>query len=887
MEGGTRLGPYEILEPLGAGGMGEVHRARDTKLDRNVAIKVLPEGLGSDPDRLARFVREAKLLASLNHANIATIYGLEDFDGIRFISMEVVEGETLAAHLERGRLPVEVALATAARIADALEAAHDKGIIHRDLKPANVMLTADWKVKVLDFGLAKALAAEESAADLSQSPTSDAATQAGVIMGTAAYMSPEQARGQPLDKRTDIWSFGCVLYEMLAGKSPFAAGTLSDTMAEILREDPDWAALPSDVPREATRLLRRCLSKDPRRRLRDIGDAGLEIEEITQRSNLPTTATGSGSISTRRSWLLPLLSGVTVAALLLAAWAWTQPRSEQRPAMRSVVLLEPARLDIEKSSALDLAPDGSGLVYAADHEGLSRLYYRALDSFEATPIDGTVGAQNPFFSPDGAWVGFFSGDFTLAKVPTAGGVVVSIYGVPVGNRGAVWLPDDTIVYGTNTTGMGLMRVPAEGGTPVEITTVAIEAGEIDHGWPHALPGGRAVLFSVTTASGGSVAVVDLESGERHMVIDHAIDARYVDPGHLVFTEQDTLFATRFDPDRLEVSGTPRPIVDDLFVFESRRSRASYVIGANGTLVYATGDAGPRRDRFVWVDREGNVDPLPVEPGSYGHPRLSPDNRHVAYDATIAGRGQVWVYDLRRQTPTRLTDRGDNMMPIWSPDGQRVLYAASGRGGYGLAWQRSDGGGESQNMLATDLTSWPVSWHDTTIAYYEISPETGRDIWVYTEGEAQPRSFQQSRFNERSPMLSPDGRWIAYVSNESGRDEVYAKEVAGDGRQHTISNGGGSEPVWSTDGTELFYRSGEWLFAVPIEAGDDLRVGSPGALFQGSFKFEPLGGNQMYAVTADGQHFLMIDEGEAPRGTDSLHLVLDFASELTSTEPTGS
>jgi len=753
METGTRLGPYEILEPLGAGGMGEVHRARDTKLDRDVAIKILPEGLGSDPDRLARFVREAKLLASLNHANIATIYGLEDAAGVRFIAMEVVEGETLAAHLERGPLPVEVALRAAARIADALEAAHDKGIIHRDLKPANVMLTVDWKVKVLDFGLAKAFEADPSAADLSQSPTSDAATQAGVIMGTAAYMSPEQARGQPLDKRTDIWSFGCVLYEMLTGKSPFAAGTLSDTMAEILKEDPDWDALPADVPREATRLLQRCLNKDPRQRLRDIGDARLEIDDILQRPPEAQDRDGHTRNSKWRPWLAPVLSGLVVASLFLAAWAWRGPPYTPRPATRSIVSIEPARLDIERSSALDLAPDGLGLVYAAGDDGQSQLYYRALDSFVATPIDGTIGAQNPFFSPDGSWIGFFSSDFTLARVPTGGGVVVPIYDVPVGNRGGVWLPDDTIVYGTNTTGLGLMRVPASGGIPVQITTVATDAGETDHGWPHALPGGRAVLFTVTTESGGSVAVVDLESGERRTVIDQAIDARYVDPGRLVFTEQNTLFATAFDLDRLEVSGTPRPVVEGLFIFESRRSRASYVIGANGTLVYATGDAGSRRDRFVWVDREGNVDPLPVEPGSYGHPRLSPDNHHLAYDASVAGHGQIWVYDLRRQTPTRLTDSGDNVMPIWSPDGEKVLFASSGRGGYGLSWQRSDGGGERQEMLATDRTSWPVSWRGTTIAYYEISPETGRDIWIYREEEAQQSSFQQSRFNERSPMLS--------------------------------------------------------------------------------------------------------------------------------------
>lgn len=900
MEGRT-LGSYKVLERLGAGGQGHVYRALDTTLDREIAIKVLHDEFLADPARLKQFQQEAKLLAAASHPNIAAIYAIEEFDGVHFFTQELVPGRPLSEIIQEGPLDLEDTLEIGRQIATALEMAHERRLIHRDLKPANVMVKPDGGVKVLDFGLALPVDRDEGEEDhaLSDStPTISRTTADSVIVGTAPYMSPDQARGRMVDQRTDIWAFGCLLYECLTGSRPFEGETLLDTLSAIVRAEPDWDRLPPSTPRRLRHLIQQCLRKRVNDRLQHIGDARIVLEEVlAEPFPAPELSTARLSVATARQPAWRIAVAAAMGGMLVGAmtWAWTRPAPELRPALRAVVMLDPARLDVGRSSAIDLSPDGTRVVYVASQASQSQLYYSALDAFEATPLAGTGGGENPFYSPDGTWIGFFSSDFKLAKIPAAGGVVVSICEVPVGNWGAVWLPDNTIVYGTYTTGQGLLRVPASGGgDAVAVTTLSIDDGETNHGWPHALPGGRALLFTVTTSTGSSVAVVDLETGERRNVIVGADDARYVEPGHLVFTRQGTLFATAFDLDRLEVTGTSRPVVEGLFT-HWRGTQTSYAIGAGGMLVYAPGATGPTRDRFVWVDRQGNVEHLPIEPGNYGHPRLSPDNNHLAYDASREGGGDVWVYDLRRQTPTRLTNTGDNAMPVWSPNGLRVLFASSGRGPPGLFWHRSDGAGETHKLLSTNHSLWPLSWHSKAIAYYELNPETGRDIWVLgseegvlgsSESRPTPRSFQSSRFNERSPMFSPDGRWIAYVSNESGRDEVYVKEFGGSGAQHTISSGGGSEPVWSPAGDELFFRSDEWLLAVSIEAGEQFSAGVPTALFEGNFKREFVAGNQYYDVSADGQHFLMIEEDAALRGPDRLHLILDFARELNAEGPSG-
>ncbi len=898
MEGRT-LGSYKVLERLGAGGQGHVYRALDTTLDREIAIKVLPAEFLADPARLKQFQQEAKLLAAASHANIAAVYAIEEFDGVHFFTQELVPGRPLSAIIKDGPLDLEDTLEVCRQIATALEMAHERRLIHRDLKPANVMVKPDGGVKVLDFGLALPVDRDDGAdheALSDSTPTISRTTGDSVIVGTAPYMSPDQARGRMVDQRTDIWSFGCVLFECLTGSRPFEGETLLDTLSAIVRAEPDWTLLPPATPRRLRHLIQRCLRKRVSDRLQHIGDARIVLEEVLA-GPLPAPELGNiqspVTIVRKPVWGIALaaaLGGMLVGAI---AWAWTRPPLEVRPPMRAVVMLDPARLDVDRSSTLGLAPDGSALVYVATHDNVSQIYSRSLSSFESMPIEGTAGGENPFYSHDGDWVGFFTSDLSLAKVPAGGGVVVEVSKILVGNTGAVWLPDDTIVYGTNSTGWGLRQVPVTGGEAKDITTLDIDAGETEHGWPHALPGGRSVLFTVSTASSSSVAVVNLETGERRTVLENAADARYVAPGHLVYAQMGTLFATAFDLELLEPLGAPRPVVENLFA-HSRGGRASYTIGANGALLYAPGATGPRRDRLVWVDRQGVAEQLPnVEAGDYNHPRLSPDNDYVAYNASTAGgRRDVWIYDVRREFTTKLTAGGNNSMPVWAPNGGSVVFASSGAGAPGLYTRQADGGGVTHEVLVSGHSLWPISWHDQTIAYYELNPETGRDIWMYGLGggqKARAELFQGGRFNERSPMFSPDGRWIAYVSNESGRDEVYVREYHGSGMRFTISNGGGREPVWSPDGNTLFYRSEGWLFAVPIETPEvggtgNFQAGSPDALFPGTFKTEVTAGNQMYDITADGQTFLMIEEDAELRGPDRLHLVLDFALELETAGP---
>jgi serine/threonine-protein kinase len=883
---GRTLGSYQIVERLGAGGQGHVYRAVDTTLDREIAIKVLPAAFVADPARLKQFQQEAKLLAAASHPNIAAIYAIEEFEEVRFFTQELVPGRTLARLIEAGPMDLEDTLEIARQVAAALEMAHERRLIHRDLKPSNIMVKPDGGVKVLDFGLALPVDREDDDEDyaISESTPTISRTADSIIVGTAPYMSPDQARGRMVDQRTDIWSFGCVIYECLTGSRPFKGETLLDTLSAIVRSEPDWDALPAATPRRLRDLLRRCLRKRVSDRIQHIGDARIVIEEILE-NPLPTAAmSAAGSdaqpapAARRNAWPWAIAAALGGLVLGAAAVMWTQQGPTQPP-LRLAVMLDPARLDFDNSTTIAISPDGTGVVYAA-RDGDMRLYYSALDAFEPVPIEGTEGARDPFFSPDGQWVGFFSRDFKLAKVPLSGGVIVPICDVPVTDLGATWLEDDTIVYATFSTGAGLMQVPASGGEPQSITELSITAGDTNHAYPSALPG-QALLFTVQNASGSSVAVLDLETGERRTVIEVANDARYVSSGHLLFAQQGALLAVPFDIETREVAGTPRPVVDDLFGTE--REATAYAVSATGVLVYAPGGADPRTDRFVWVDRTGNVEPLGLGPGSYGHPRLSPDGTQLAYDSPREGGQDIWVYDIGRLTQTRLTSEGDNVMPVWTPDGSRVMFAASGHGlAPALYWHRADGQGEISMVWQGDHSLWPLSYQQESIAFYELNPETGRDIWTMTVAEGQPTEpakLQASRFNERSPMLSPDARWVAYVSNQSGRDEVYVKGLYDENLTYTISNGGGREPLWSADGREIFYRDGDFLMVVPVISGNTLQVGSIGVVFQGVYKRDHTVANQYYDISPDGRRFLMIEEDASLRGPDRLHVIVGFGDEL--------
>jgi len=871
------LGQYRVLEKLGAGGMGEVYRARDTRLNRDVAIKVLPEAFARDPERLARFEREAQLLASLNHQNIAAIYGFEKVEDIPFLVLELAPGETL-----KGPLPLEEALDIARQIAAALEAAHEKGIGHRDLKPANIKVSPQGKVKVLDFGLAKAFAGEASEGNPSQSPTLSAlATRLGTILGTAAYMSPEQARGRPLDRRTDIWSFGCVLYEMLAGKQAFGGETISDTLAAVLRAEPDWSLVPATTPERIQYLLRRSLHKDSEQRLRDIGEARILIaESALAPSRVRPVA------SSRLHWaLIALLTAV-------AAWGWWRARPTPSPITRSTINLPPGdRLVGNQQPLAALSPDGARLVYAATRGGRTQLFQRRLDQFDAAPIPATEDAFAPFFSPDGEWVGFFA-QGKLKKVPLSGGAPLALCDAPQGPSGS-WGPDDAIIFTPNTVaGTGLWRVPAGGGSAKAITTPDAKAREHSHRWPQILPGGKAVLFTVFTGSSpdeNRISVLRLDTGERRVVMDGASCGRYVPTGHLVYARSGGLLAAPFDLRRLQVTGRQVPILEG--VMTSSTGAAHFSFSSAGSLAYVPGSlmAAPRA--MVWVDRKGATTQIARVAGAAA--RASPDGRRIALHVVGQANHDIWIYDLARDALTRLTfDPSADADPVWTPDGKRVVFRSVRTGAGNLWWKAADGSGAEERLTDSPNTQIPTSFSSDGkwLAYQESTSGGVVDIVVLpvtlpvnqasTPGAAdrKPKPFLQTPFWEGEAQFAPGPggpRWLAYVSNETGRYEIYVQPFPGPGGKWQISAGGGREPAWSPNGRELFYRNGNQVMAVEVTPGTSFTAGKPRLLFEGQYFSYP--GFINFDAAPDGQRFLLLAAPEA--ALTQLHLIQNWFEEL--------
>jgi len=879
---GTQLGIYEILSAIGAGGMGEVYRARDTKLGREVAIKVLPDTFAQNPERLARFKREAKLLASLNHTNIATIHGLEESGGTHYLVMEMVPGDTLAERIQHdGAVPIEEALGICTQIAEALEHAHEKGVIHRDLKPANVKVTPEGKVKVLDFGLAKAFA-EPSASDVvdSQSPTLMTAspTMPGVILGTAAYMSPEQAKGKAIDKRTDIWAFGCVLYELLTGKMVFAGENVQEIIAGILKGEPEWDALPDNTPRGIRALLRRCLQKEARHRLRDAGDLRIQIEDSR---NAPTTP-----IPSRTGWrrALPVVLASLVVGVIVGIAVWNlKPSTPPTP-------LPPVRFGINipgtdqlLADGLALSPDGANLVYVARRGGGSQLYRRSMDQLDAVPIPGTEGAELPFFSPDGQWVGFFAANSTLLKkVSLAGGPPVTLSDALGFRRGASWGQDDTIVFAIDES--GLLQVSADGGVPEPVTILDSDRGELNHRFLDILPGSKAVLFTVWTGSleTSRIAVQSLETGERRILVDGA-NPRFAPTGHLVFARTGSLWAVPFDADRLEMTGSPVPVLEGVQVRPG--GFAQFALAADGSLVYIPVRVDSERT-LVWVDRQGAVEPLAAPPRAYVHPKLSPDGQRLAVHIGEVN-SDVWVYDISRETLTRLTFEANNRWPIWTPDGKRLTFISTRAGLRNLFWKPADGSGTAEQLTTSEYPQYAASWSPDgrVLAFTEIRP-TGFDIWVLPlEGERKPRPFLQTPARETVAIFSPDGRWLAYVSDESGRNEIYVQPYPGPGEKWLISTDGGNSPVWNPNGQELFYRNGDQMMAVEITTEPTFSAGIPRLLFEGRYFWEETD-RAVYDVTPDGQRFVMIQEGEQDSAPPQINVVLNWFEELKQRVPTG-
>ena len=897
----TRLGSYEIVSLLGRGGMGEVYRARDLKLNREVAIKVLPDDLARDPDRLARLRREAQVLGALSHSNIAHIYGLEDSTGVPALVLELVEGPTLAERLAAGPLPVREALSTAGEIAAGLEAAHEKGVIHRDLKPANIKLTAGGAVKVLDFGLAKAVA---GAADGHEASTVTVdATREGTVLGTAAYMSPEQARGQTVDRRTDIWAFGCVLFETLTGRRAFDGATVSDTLASVLTREPDWAVLPEAVPPGITRLLRRCLDKDLKRRQRDLGDARLEIDDALQQSSGALSMSASPTRVTRRTAIAAVGGAAAGVAAMAGISFRLPPRRATAEVMRfSIPLPDGYAVSSSFLKRVALSPDGNRIAcnavlvrnISAERTSASRanMLIRSIRELEWKPLGEGITPGSPFFSPDGEWVGIVGAieGQRLRKYALSGGAPVTIAAFPNSQpHGATWGPDDVVYYVGSIPG-GIMRVSGQGGEPVEVRRVDPAAGERTLATPHSFPGG--VLFAVATNDSesyddASIAVFSPSTGRSKVLVEGGCFPRYSPSGHVLYTRAGALFAVPFDARTLDVTGQPVRILDGVMM--SRNTGvANYDVSASGTLLYVPGQADGGARTLHWVDRSGTAEKLPLPSRSYLHPRLSPDGRRLAIEVEGSSH-DVFVYDFATAVLTNFTNDGVSHWPIWSPDGQRIGYRSGTMGQFRLFQMAADRSGRAERFDTPGISASTGSYDPTgrAMVYTDITYGKLPKVMVTAlDGSAQPAPLDDTSFSQGSPKFSPNGRWLAYCTNESGRPQVYVKEFP-NGAKTQISNDGGNDPVWRRDGRELFYRNGDRMMAVPVSAGDRFDHGRAHDLWRGPYSHgmssscaAPGLSSSNYDVSADGQRFLMIqDEDVNTTSSDTMVLVIGFANEL--------
>ncbi len=841
---GARIGPYTITSRLGAGGMGEVYRARVTKLERDVAIKVLRADVAGDRERLARFSREARVLAALNHPNIAHVIGLEDAADAPALVMELVEGLTLDDRIAADAVPLDEAIGIAGQIADALEAAHDRGIIHRDLKPANVMIRPDGLVKVLDFGLAKALdpTDPQGIADQANSPTitSPAMTMRGVILGTAAYMAPEQAKGRPVDRRADIWACGCVLYEMLTARRAFEGEDTTETIAAVVSKDPDWTALPPSTPTSIRRLLQRMLVKNPKQRIDSAAVLRLELAEaaaalkdgVTARD--PSRDAGAG----RRWALLPMVATGLLAAIgaSLATWAAIpRPATPTAAPTRFGIALAPAHALAVSINDRDLAisADGQRLVFTAGAD--AQIMVREFEQLAARPLSGITDARAPFLSPDGRWVGFFSrleetlntgpvSAGSLRKASLTGGPAVVVCQLTGASRGASWAPDDTILFATNDPSTGLFRVAAGGGEPTVLTTPDAAKGELDHHYPVMLPGGNAVLFTIFTMTRAGaerrreIAVLDLRTGEHRTVVRDGAQAEYVDTGHLVYIAGDALWAVRFDLDTLTTRGDPAPVVERL----RSAGAANFSVSNQGTLVYSPRRASATGERsLVWVDRSGRQQPIAAPLRRYGFPRLSADGTRIAVRVQDE-QGHMWIFHLARQTLTRLTDNGPTFMAVWAPDGRSIVFNG-GEEGSQLFRRPADGPGTDELLLAAGTGTGSrlptsVSPDGTRLVYHESAgPGSLTDLMTLRlDGAVRAEPLLQTPADEKDGEISPDGRWLAYDSAVSGRAEVYVRPFpnVNDGFVQ-VSSDGGRTPVWGPGGRELFFVDGTRMMAAAI------------------------------------------------------------------------
>jgi hypothetical protein len=898
---GQTLAQYRVVAAIGAGGMGEVFRARDTRLDREVAIKVLPAAFAADAERLARFEREAKLLASLNHSNIAHVYGFEsaslpDGSSVHFLAMELVEGEDLAERLKRGAIPADEALAIAKQIAEALEEAHDNGIVHRDLKPANVKVTPGGKVKVLDFGLAKAYAGDSvsgSSSDLSRSPTlAHSGTQAGVILGTAAYMSPEQARGKTVDKRADIWAFGVVLYEMLSGRRLFDGETVSDVLAAVLKTEPDWSELPAATPAAIRQLLRRCLERNPRNRLHDMADARIVIDEALAGGQeegagaVVEAATSAGRTRTV-GWSLGVAGALALG--LVAGWLLGGRGAQRESELRFPLALPVGwKLADVDTPVIAISRDGRRRAVAAvDKDGREALLVAETGDVEWKELPGTLAARAPFFSPDGAWIGYF-GDGGLQRVAVAGGPPVVVVATGSQIRGAVWLADGSIVYSPDAD-TPLLRIREGGGEPQKLTTLQKDLRERTHRWPDALPDGSAVLFTSDSAEttefydDAVIEAVAVATGERKIVLRGSSQARYLDPGVLVFARGGSLFATQFDPRSLEVRGLPVPVLEGVATTVASGT-VQFALSHAGDLLWVPGDAsGSTGGRPVWIGRDGARSAPLVSEGTYTQLDIAPDGRRLALVASEGGRTDAWIVDLETGARSRLTFDGDVSDPTWTPDGKRLTYAraaAAAGGNSDLYWKLADGSGSAEPLVGGPETVFAASLSPDgrSLIYDLVGPESlGNDLWILPlDGERQPRAFLATPAPEFGARISPDGRFVAYVASDTGRNDVFVRPFPAGAGLWQISNRGGVEPNWSRDGRELYFRDRGTLYRVAIDPRGSFSAGSPERVAVG---FRPGENSRTYSPAADGSRFVALPGWEVSIEAGQVNLALDWKRDV--------
>jgi Tol biopolymer transport system component len=902
---GTRLGPYEIVSAIGAGGMGEVYRARDTRLERTVAIKVLPIHLSDNAELKQRLEREARTISSLNHPHICTLYDVGHQDGTDFLVMEFLEGETLAERLRRGPLPLPELLKIGSEIADALDKAHRAGIVHRDLKPANVMLTKSG-CKLLDFGLAKeaAMSAAAGAAPLvsaavtmdGPSPQLSPLTTHGAIVGTIQYMSPEQIEGKEADGRSDIFALGAVLYEMAAGKRAFEGKSQLSTATAILEKEPEPLSATQPTSRPALEhCIRTCLVKDRESRRQSARDVLQDLQWIAkdgaQLGRHPASAKAPG-----RTWVLAAVAAAGILIVAAIAWRLARPANAPVPVMRFTIAV-PAGESLGGSwyqpPGIALSGDGMQLAFVAHHDGISQLFLRSLSDVTARPVAGTEGAHTPFFSPDGRWLGFYSSG-KLMKVAMAGGPPVAVATPPedeIGVSGAFWAANDTIYFGS---GKGVFKVPAGGGSPVAVTKLDPRNSEIQQGFPQLLPGGKALLFVVRTTEEASVDNADiwavtLATAQRKLVIKSGTDPHFTRSGHLVFLRAGVLFAVAFDAERLEVKGEATPIVEN--VRENPRVGAGqFSIADDGSLVYVPGGVSFGEHELVMVDKSGKTRSLTANARPYEDFSISPDGRFIA--TTIEGSvTDTWIHNIARDTDSRFTFGVEHRDPCWTPDGTRITYSGYKDGKDALFWKPVDGNGPEELLVTSDTDAYPWFWSrdGRILLYSKASPSGSAEVWALSMPDRTTRPILQSQFDDEYAIFSPDGKWIAYNSNESGRDEVYVMPFPSLSPRTRVSTNGGRHPLFSPDGRQLYYRSGTSLeamdqralaatsrvMAVSIDTKSGLNVGAPRALFEGPF----FDSGHDWAITPDGNNFLFIRDKATQAAPAEMNVVLNWFEEL--------